>query len=75
MANRLGEKINIPANLKAADAAGTTMEVIQHFMDDRKIPRMLTTISESGERVAEIVDNMLSFARKSDTSISSHKYC
>ncbi len=72
MANRLGEKTNMPANLRAAEAAGTTMEAIRNFMEARGIPRMLSTISESGRRVAAIVDNMLSFARKSDTRVSSH---
>lgn len=72
MANRLGEKIDIPANAKAAKAAGTTMDAILNFMEARGIPRMIKTINESGRRVAEIVDNMLSFARKSDASISYH---
>ncbi|MFH2057378.1 MAG: PAS domain S-box protein [Pseudomonadota bacterium] len=72
MANRLGEEIDLPANLKAAESAGTTMESIQSFMEARGILRMIKTINESGQRVAEIVDNMLSFARKSDDSISSH---
>ncbi|MCP4117873.1 MAG: hypothetical protein GY737_21225 [Desulfobacteraceae bacterium] len=33
---------------------------------------MLSTIQESGCRVAAIVENMLSFARKSDAQVSSH---
>jgi len=33
---------------------------------------MLLSIQESGERVVEIVDNMLSFARKSDSSFLSY---
>jgi signal transduction histidine kinase len=70
VANRLSE--NIPANLKAAGAAGTSMEAIRAFMDSRGILRMLAAINESGRRIAEIVDNMLSFARKSDTIVSSH---
>ncbi len=72
MASRLGGDIDMPANLKAAEVSGTTMEAIQKFMDVREIQRMITTIRESGQRVAEIVDNMLSFARKSDASVSSH---
>ncbi|OQY57632.1 MAG: hypothetical protein B6245_16045 [Desulfobacteraceae bacterium 4572_88] len=66
MANRLGEKMDMPANLRAAEAAGTTMEAIRNFMDARDIPRMLSAITESGRRAAAIVENMLSFARKSD---------
>jgi PAS domain S-box-containing protein len=72
MANRMGDNINMPANLKAAAAAGTTMEAIHSFMEARDIPQMIATINESGRRVAEIVDNMLSFARKSDGLVSSH---
>ena len=41
-------------------------------MEARGIPRMLTTINESGQRIAAIVENMLSFARKSDAAVSSH---
>jgi len=49
------------------------MDAIRAFMSARGIPRMLTAINESGRRVADIVENMLSFARRSDTSqISSH---
>ena len=70
MTNRLTD-IEMPANLRAAEDAGTTMEGIHAFMDSRGIPRMLRTINESGHRVAEIVDNMLSFARKSDAAITS----
>ena len=33
---------------------------------------MIEAINESGRRMAEIVDNMLSFARKTEGSISSH---
>ena len=72
LASRLGHNLDIPASRKAADAAGTTMEAIESFMELRGIPRMLKAIRESGSRVAAIVDNMLSFARKSDATVSSH---
>ena len=72
LASRLGHNLDIPASRKAADAAGITMEAIESFMEMRGIPRMLKAIRESGSRVAAIVDNMLSFARKSDATISSH---
>jgi PAS domain S-box-containing protein len=38
----------------------------------RGIPRMLETIYSSGQRVSNIVDNMLSFARKSETRTTYH---
>ncbi len=34
---------------------------------------MLDAINESGQRVAGIIHNMLSFARKSDSDFSSHQ--
>ncbi len=63
---------DLPANIKAAKAAGITMEAIQSFMEDRRVPEMLGSIRESGNRAAKIVTNMLSFARKSESSPSSH---
>ncbi len=72
MTARLGGNPDMRANVKAAEAAGTTMGVIRKFMEIRGIPRMLDSINESGKRLAEIVDNMLSFARKHDDRTSSH---
>ena len=71
MKNRL-EGTDMPANLKVAEELGISMEDIKIFMEKREIFRMLDAIHESGARAAEIVSNMLSFARKSDASISSH---
>ncbi|MEH0021590.1 MAG: ATP-binding protein [Desulfobacter sp.] len=61
--------LDLPANLKAAGALGTDMETIKAFMETRKIPRMLETIRTSGLRAADIVTNMLSFARKGDSGM------
>lgn len=72
MANRLDKTTEIPANIKAATNAGTTMEAIRHYMAEREIPRMLTTIMESGGRIAAIVDNMLSFTGTSRACSSLH---
>ena len=57
---------DLPANHKAAEAAGTTLAAVQHYMALRKLPDMIENIRESGSRAAAIVRNMLSFARKSD---------
>jgi len=71
MKNRLsGEEI--PANLKAAESVGTNMDTIHSFMTERGIFRMLDSITDSGKRVAKIVDNILSFARKSDAETLDH---
>ena len=63
---------DLPANRQAAEAAGTTMAAIQHYLELRRLPIMLENIHSSGKRAAAIVRNMLSFARKSDRSVSSH---
>ena len=70
MADRLTR--NKKANEKAARQCGVTMEGIRKYMEARGIPRMLSTINDSGRRAASIVENMLSFARKSDAAVSSH---
>ncbi len=71
MTSRL-TRADMPANLKAAETAGTNIEAIKNYMEARGILRMLTTINESGKRMADIVNNMLSFSRKSDSAVSSH---
>ena len=71
ISNRL-TNIEMPANLKAAEEVGITMADIKAFMEKRDILSMIMAITESGRRMAAIVNNMLSFARKSDARISSH---
>lgn len=63
--------IDMPANWKVAKELGISMEDITAFMEKRNIFRMIDAIHESGARAAEIVNSMLSFARKSDTTVSS----
>ena len=70
--NRLDTNRKIPANQRAAEELGISMEDIHAFMEKRDVPRMLTAIHESGKRVADIVQNMLSFSRKSEALISTH---
>jgi PAS domain S-box-containing protein len=71
--SRLGGNPHIPANHKAAEAAGTSMAAIQRFMHARGIPGMLEMIKDSGQRMAVIVSNMLSFARRSESDSSAHR--
>ncbi len=70
MSNRLVDKLDLPANKRAAEEAGTTTEAIYKYMQSRDIPRMLHTIKKSGKHAAEVVSNMLNFARKTDHSKS-----
>jgi signal transduction histidine kinase len=60
------------ANIRAAEAAGLEMSVLREYMSARGIPKMLDRICESGARAAEIVSNMLQFARKSSSTVSTH---
>ncbi|WP_022666447.1 PAS domain S-box protein [Desulfospira joergensenii] len=72
LSNRLNAAAKIPGNRKAAEAAGTTMAAIEAFMEARGIFRMLSAIDESGQQVSSIVNNMLSFARKSESKVLPH---
>ncbi len=55
----------IPANVEAAEACGCTLEALRDYMQRREVPQMLQIVEEAGHRAAKIVDNMLSFSRKS----------
>ncbi len=61
---------DLPANHKAAEAAGTTLTAIQKYLALRKLPVMIEAIRSSGSLAAAIVKNMLSFARKSEKVVS-----
>ncbi len=61
-----------PADQRAAEAAGTTIETIRAFQEERGIIDMLEAVLDSGSRAAKIVNNMLSFSRKGDASRSKH---
>lgn len=71
LSNRLTDT-EMAANKKSAEKLGISMESIYQFMVDRNVPRMLDAINVSASRMASIVENMLSFARKSDSSFSSY---
>lgn len=58
-------KSSFPKNRQIAEACGTTMDFIGCYLDKREIIHMLDSIMESGRRAAQIVENMLSFSRKS----------
>ncbi|MBI9100586.1 MAG: PAS domain S-box protein [Spirochaetaceae bacterium] len=69
LSGRLWEKINLPANRKAAEEVGLDLTILKTYMEHRKIPEMLETLTISGIRIAEIVNNMLSFAKKSKREV------
>ena len=70
MKNRLTNP-KIRGNIKAAEKIGISVDTIMKYMNARGIIRMLDNLRESGSRAAKIVQNMLSFARKSDSSKTS----
>lgn len=57
---------NMESNRKVALECGVSLEGVQEYLHKRKVGRMLDSIQESGKRAASIVNNMLSFSRKSD---------
>ena len=67
--NRLTDP-NMPANIKAANEVGVTMEQIAKFLNARQVTVGLERIILSGKRAAKIVHDMLGFARKDDGALS-----
>ncbi|WP_319523311.1 cache domain-containing protein [uncultured Desulfosarcina sp.] len=57
----------LPANEAEAEACGTRLETIRCYLEKREIPRFLDNIRVSGERASHIVENMLSFSRRSES--------
>jgi len=68
--NRLSK--DLPANLKAAEECGVNLEDIKAYMEKRNIFSMMDLVKSAGLRAARIVENMLSFSRKSDHRKSTH---
>ncbi len=64
--------LDLLPNQIAATEVGTSMNSISSFMNLREIPEMLDRINDSGRRVAEIVTNMLSLARKTDVNFMTY---
>lgn len=66
MNKRLILDIKNSKNIDAAKKVGTSVEAIKAFMIERRMDKMFAGITESGQRIANIVDNMLNFSRNSD---------
>ncbi|MCP4694398.1 MAG: PAS domain S-box protein [Desulfobacterales bacterium] len=64
---------DLPKNRRTAEACGVSMDIIKTYMDRRGIPETIDTVMESGHRAAVIVDNMLSFSRKSASDFIPHR--
>ena len=60
----------MPANDRAAEAVGTTVQTVRAYLAERNILRMIEGIRDSGVRAARIVQNMLNFSRKSESQMA-----
>jgi two-component system, NtrC family, sensor kinase len=58
---------DLPANVATARACGIELTALRAYMEDRQIISFLQGIRASGEKAAEIVDNMLHFSRQSES--------
>ncbi len=63
--NRL--KPDLDKNVQAAKKTGADLHKINAYMEERGLRGMLENIRSSGQRAARIVDNILSFSRKSES--------
>ncbi len=63
--DRLSAKI--PVNDKVAGESGITIENLRNYAEKREIFKCLGHIVSAGQNAADIVSNMLSFSRKSDS--------
>jgi len=61
-----------PINLKKAEESGITIDALTSYFKKRRIFELIDTIKESGQRAANIVENMLSFSRKSESKFLLH---
>ena len=61
-----------PANIKMAEKYGIELDHLQAYMEERGIFHMMDQVASLGQRAAKIVENMLSFSRKSDSRQSRH---
>jgi signal transduction histidine kinase len=64
---------DLQANRDAAEIVGCPLDSIQAYIEERKILKMLEGIREAAVRAADIVQNMLSFARKSESTYSTQQ--
>mgnify|MGYP001545776696 CR=1 FL=1 len=64
--NRLLKLEDFETNIKAAKDHDIEIDNLKSYMHDRGIDRMIKTIRDSGGRIADIVNNMLNFARSKD---------
>ncbi len=70
--NRLTK--DLPVNKEVAKKLGTSMSIIKTYMQERGILQQLESINKAGMQAAKIVENMLSFARKSGVAKNAQSF-
>lgn len=58
---------DIPANLKAADDVGVSLDLVRAYLQKRGIFDFIGHIRAAGIRASDLISNMLHFSRRSDT--------
>jgi PAS domain S-box-containing protein len=66
---------DLPANELVAGEVGIRMDQVHAYFERRGCLRMMDSIMESGRRAARIVENMLSFSRKSNVQTAEVDIC
>jgi len=66
MANRM--KFGLPTNQQVAEECGISMEDIEAYLEKRGIFFMMESVSDAGKRAAKIVENILAFSRKGNST-------
>lgn len=62
---------DIPANLKAAEEVGVSLELVRAYLRKRGIFDFIGHIRSAGMRASDIISNMLRFSRRSGSSAES----
>jgi len=55
---------DLPANRAAAEECGISLEALREYMEKREVLRMIDSVHQSGNRAAQIVEDMLNFSHK-----------
>lgn len=63
---------DLPPNHKAAEECNFSIEQLRKYIDKRELQSIMDNITSSGKRAAQIVKNMLSFARMEKSKFSEY---
>ncbi len=62
-------------NLSCAEKLGVDLEILNRYLSERQIPKMLVSILESGQRAGEIVKDMVNFTQGDESIQSEQNIC